>query len=483
MIENYSTLYGEQTRISSLHPLNAANKADAWQSKAINYLNEHPSSEQYNEIKTAGDETYVRMMIPMFTEPSCLKCHDPATNPLGHMRGGIDVMVPLQVFYTLTQSGFFKTLSGLFLIWVTGVAMVIVGFRVIESKAEKLRSVEIEKVKNYQNMISLVVDLIDKRDAYTAGHSHRVAQYCEMIARAVYEDEADVNKIKEAATMHDIGKIAIPDSILLKPSHLNDHEYNLIQYHLTAGYELLSRVEIYRDLSEIIRYHHERFDGTGYPQGLSGKQIPLASRIMIIADAFDAMTTDRIYKPHKSVQEALDEIERLKGAQFDPEIADIAITVLRDVNIEATSQMPQTEIEEERFAYYLKDQLTGLNNHWALEAKLGTNQSTREYLFATVIVLDNMSVFNQKHGWERGEKLLKDFGAFLNDRYAPRPVYHIFGDYYVILSAKLLDISPIHLANMEPLEGTHIGLTIRNIDLIEENVENIRRLEELLKAG
>ena len=483
MIENYSTLYGEKTRISSIHPLNPHNRADAWQTKAIEYLEEHPKIEQYNEISAQNGETYVRMMIPMITDENCLKCHDAQHNPLGKMRGGIDVSVPLQFFYALTKNSQLQTRIWLLVIWIAGVLLIFIGFRVIRSKAERLRAVELEKIKNYRNMIALVVDLIDKRDAYTAGHSHRVAEYCEMIAKAVYgDDHGMVRKVKEAATMHDIGKIAIPDSILLKPGQLNEHEFKLIQYHLTAGHELLSKVEIYRDLAEIIRYHHEHYDGTGYPEGLSGDAIPLPSRIMIIADAFDAMTTDRIYKPHKNVAEALEEIEQLKGAQFDPEIADIAIRVLRNVNIEKTSQMPQTELEEERFAYYLKDQMTGLNNHWALEAKLGANLRSREYRFATVAVLDNMSVFNRKHGWREGEQLLKEFGTILNDRYVSSPVYHIFGDYFVILSTELLDISPEELLTTAPLEGTQIGVSIRSVDLIEANVHSIRKLEDILKA-
>ena len=213
-------------------------------------------------------------------------------------------------------------------------------------------------------------------------------------------------KIKEAAILHDVGKIAIPDSILLKPGILTPIEKELINYHLTAGYELLSKVDMYKELAEIMRHHHERYDGSGYPDGLSGKQIPPLSRIMIIADAFDAMTTDRIYKPRKSVEEALKEIELLKGLQFDPEVADAAITALSHVIIKPSDRYPKTAIEEERFAYFLKDQLTGLNNHWALESILQINMHTHEYHYATVIFLENLITFNREMGWHNGDILL-----------------------------------------------------------------------------
>ncbi len=481
MINNYSTLYGEKTRISSKQPLNPANKADKWQSKAIEYLSNNRSVDEYDEIETLNDETYVRMMIPMVTDKNCQKCHDPDKNPIGGMRGGIDVSVPLENFYALTQDEFLKKLLWLPLIWITGVIAIIAGFRVIQSKAEKLRAVEVEKVKNYQNMISLVIDLIDKRDSYTAGHSHRVAEYCEMIAKEIYQDDSIIQKVKEAAIMHDIGKIAIPDSILLKPGKLNESEYQLIQYHLTASYELLSKVDLYHELAEIIRYHHERFDGTGYPEGLAGDEIPPLAHIMIIADAFDAMTTDRIYKPRKSVQEALQEIERLKGIQFDPEIADIAIHVLQNVKIELANQLPTTDLEQERFAYYLKDQLTGLNNHWALEAILGSNQQTKEYLFATVIHLEHMLAFNRKYGWEEGDLLLQEFGYMLKDLYSSNPIFRIFGDYFIILSSDVLDITPSEILKTKPIQEKNIGVKITKTHLLEENINSIRRLEEVLK--
>ncbi|TFG35785.1 MAG: HD domain-containing protein [Desulfobacterales bacterium] len=423
------------------------------------------------------------MMIPMFTEENCLKCHIPSEkNKVGEIRGGLDISVPLQKFAEMTQDILFHTYGGLSLMWLLGTGAIIVASRVTRKKALALHAKELEKIKNYQSMISLVVDLIDKRDSYTAGHSHRVSQYCELIARAMSHDEAEVRKIDEAAVLHDVGKIAIPDSILLKPGHLTPVEKELINYHLTAGYELLAKVDVYHELGEIIRHHHERYDGSGYPEGLSGDQIHPLARIMIVADAFDAMTTDRIYKPRKSVEDALKEIEAQKGHHFDPEVVDAAIAALRHVEIKAFDQLPKTEIEKERFAYYFKDQLTGLNNHWALESILQMNQQSHEYRFATVIKLENLANFNRQNGWHKGNVLLNKFGTALKNRYPHQHMYRIFGDTFVILNQYFFALAPESLTTAEFFRETNVSPTLTVINLIKEKIDSISQLEEIINT-
>lgn len=482
MMENYGTLYGEKTRISSLKPLNPDNKATSWEEKALRYLNNNPSKTEFDELQENENGSYVRMMIPMHTEKSCLKCHIPSDNKIGEIRGGIDISVPLEAFAAMTRETLVHTYGWLSLIWILGSAAIIASSIIIRNKALQLYAIELEKIKNYQSMISLVIELIDKRDSYTAGHSQRVAHYCEIIARAMYQDESIVKKIKEAAIMHDVGKIAIPDSILLKPGQLTPVEKELINYHLMAGYELLSKVDMYKELAEIIRHHHERYDGTGYPDGLAQDQIPPLSRIMIVADAFDAMTTDRIYKPRKSIEEALKEIGLLKGLQFDPDVADAAITVLQKITIEISDQYPKTAMEEERFAYYLKDQLTGLNNHWALESILNINQHTREFRFATVIALENLMYLNRQNGWHSGDVLLEKFSALLKNRFSHHHIYRIFGDTFVILSPEFLDLSPESLRTAEPFENTDISIRVTVIRLIEDKIDSISKLEETISS-
>lgn len=482
MMESYGTLYGEKTRISSLKPLNPANKAKPWEEKALRYLQANPTKTDFYELYQSNEGESIRMMIPMLVETSCLKCHAPSENKVGDIRGGISIAVPLKAFIDMTQQALINAYLWFTLIWLLVSGAIIAASKAMEKKSLQLNATEREKIKNYQSMISLIIDLIDKRDSYTAGHSQRVSHYCEIITRAMYHDEGLVNKIKEAAVLHDVGKIAIPDSILLKPEKLTPTEKELINYHLTAGYDLLSKVDMYKELAEIIRYHHERYDGAGYPQGIAGEQIPPLARIMIVADAFDAMTTDRIYKPRKSVDEAIKELELHKGSQFDPDVIDVAIAVLKDVTINAAEQFPKTSLEEERFAYYLKDQLTGLNNHWALESILKINQHTLEYRFATVITLENLMTFNRINGWHNGNILLETFSDLLKSRYQHYHIYRIFGDTFIILSQDYLDLSATIPVATKFLEEKNITLSLTVIHLIEQKIDSISRLEQVLKT-
>lgn len=482
MMESYGTLYGEKTRISSLKPLNPANKAKPWEEKALRYLQANPTKTDFYELYQSNEGESIRMMIPMLVETSCLKCHNPSENKVGDIRGGISIAVPLKAFINMTQQALINAYIWFTLIWLLVSAAIIAASKAMEKKSLQLNATEREKIKNYQSMISLIIDLIDKRDSYTAGHSQRVSHYCEIITRAMYHDEGLVNKIKEAAVLHDVGKIAIPDSILLKPEKLTPTEKELINYHLTAGYDLLSKVDMYKELAEIIRYHHERYDGAGYPQGISGEQIPPLARIMIVADAFDAMTTDRIYKPRKSVDEAIKELELHKGSQFDPDVIDVAIAVLKDVTINAAEQFPKTSLEEERFAYYLKDQLTGLNNHWALESILKINQHTFEYRFATVITLENLMTFNRINGWHNGNILLETFSDLLKSRYQHYHIYRIFGDTFIIVSQDYLDLSATIPVATKFLEEKNITLSLTVIHLIEQKIDSISRLEEVIQT-
>ena len=480
MIENYGPMFGEKTGITSLKPLNADNLADAWETKALNYLSANRTKTNFYELEKKESGISLRMLIPRVTEEYCLKCHKAPENKIGEIAGGIDIAVPLKPFTEMTREILFHTYGWLSLIWFLGTGAIIVAFRIIRKKVLELHAKEIEKIKNYRSMISLIVDLIDKRDSYTAGHSQRVSQYCEMIASALSYDESNVNKIHEAAVLHDVGKIAIPDSILLKPGNLNPVEKELIHSHLTAGYELLSKVDAYHELSDIIHQHHERYDGKGYPDGLSGEQIHPLARIMIVADAFDAMTTDRIYKPRKRVADALKEIESQKGFQFDPEVVDAASTVLRDVTIKSFNQLPKTEIEEERFAYYFKDQLTDLSNHRALESILQINQHSHEYHFATVIILENLEAFNRQNGWDKGNVLLNRFGTALKNGYPHYHIYRIFGYTFVVLSHDFLVLSSDSFRSTEFLETMTVSTTVSVIHLIKEKIDSIKKLEEII---
>jgi putative nucleotidyltransferase with HDIG domain len=159
---------------------------------------------------------------------------------------------------------------------------------------------------------------VDARDAYTAGHSRRVQQLALAIGRELGLSQAELDLLGHAALFHDIGKLAIPDAILLKPSPLSSDEWSLMQRHAEEGARIIDRLGFLGDAVPAIRHHHERWDGAGYPDGLSGEEIPLGARIIHVADALDSMLTNRIYKVARPAGEALEELRRGGGSQFCP---------------------------------------------------------------------------------------------------------------------------------------------------------------------
>ncbi len=181
-----------------------------------------------------------------------------------------------------------------------------------------------------KNTIEVLADIIDKRDAYTAQHSYRVANYCEAIANKLKLNQSDYETLITAARVHDLGKISVPDSILLKNQRLQPEERNLIIDHAMIGFTILSNLRFYKSGAKFVFHHHERYDGTGYPHGLKGDQIPLGARIMAVADSYDAMTSDRPYRKAMSVEEALTEIINNSGTQFDPGIVEVFVQIVRN---------------------------------------------------------------------------------------------------------------------------------------------------------
>jgi putative nucleotidyltransferase with HDIG domain len=159
---------------------------------------------------------------------------------------------------------------------------------------------------------------VDARDAYTAGHSRRVRQIALAIARELGLSQTELEIVGQAALFHDIGKLAVPDSILLKPGHLTDKEWMLMQRHAEEGASIINRLGFLTDAVPAIRHHHERFDGRGYPDELTGDDIPLGARIIHVADAFDSMLSTRVYRPARDTDDALREVRDNAGTQFCP---------------------------------------------------------------------------------------------------------------------------------------------------------------------
>jgi len=174
--------------------------------------------------------------------------------------------------------------------------------------------------QDYVDVIHALAGAVDARDHYTREHSNRVSAYGVIIARQMGLDEAFIESVEFGGLLHDVGKIGIPDQVLNKPGRLTEDEFTLMKTHATMGATLLRRVESLAPLVPLVLYHHERFDGRGYPEGLTGKKIPLGARILNVADSFETITSDRVYHKARSMQEGLEEIRRCSGGQFDPEV-------------------------------------------------------------------------------------------------------------------------------------------------------------------
>ena len=177
--------------------------------------------------------------------------------------------------------------------------------------------------------IETFTGFIDAKDPYTNGHSKRVAIYTKQIAQEMGYSGEDLDRIYYVALLHDCGKIGVPDSILGKPGRLTDEELEIIKSHTVQGGEILSSFKSLPNVGEGALYHHERYDGKGYPEGRSGEDIPLIARIICVADSFDAMNTNRVYRNKLSKEKIIEEIEKNKGLQFDPKIADIMLGLIR----------------------------------------------------------------------------------------------------------------------------------------------------------
>lgn len=171
---------------------------------------------------------------------------------------------------------------------------------------------------------------LDYRDQSTSGHSRRVANLTVSVARAYGVDGNALQQVEQGALLHDIGKLKIPDSILWKPSQLDDEEWVTMRRHPEYGYEMLRSLEFLDEAAELVLSHHEKFDGSGYPRGLRGELIPLGARIFSVVDAVDAMIYKRPYNAPISFKAAAEEIRRCAGTQFDPDLVPMTIEVLGD---------------------------------------------------------------------------------------------------------------------------------------------------------
>ena len=289
------------------------------------------------------------------------------------------------------------------------------------------RSRKIEQM-SYQT-IQTLAHAIDAKDPYTRGHSTRVSQYAVAMAKALGWDEERVNDLRFSALLHDIGKIGVPDSILNNPKRLTDVEYDIIKSHTTMGGDILRDRIMIASAEDIARSHHERYDGRGYPRGLKGEAISEGARIVAIADAFDAMSTNRVYRRACDRDHILSELEQGKGGQFDPNYADVFIDLWQrgklddiiqndapedDDSIEAASALLQQVVETfvTQNAADDVDITTGVLTRSAGEAAIAQRMKDAGGCFVFFDV-DNLKKINDTYGHEAGDKALRLMGNVL----------------------------------------------------------------------
>lgn len=220
----------------------------------------------------------------------------------------------------------FWAIMVLFIVWSTSVVAYII-YRIREAGYERNERIKDNIISQAMNAIA---NLVDAKDPYTKGHSTRVSYYTQKIAEKMGLHETEVKNLGYIALMHDCGKIGIPDNILTKPARLTDEEFKIMQGHTTYGGKALEEFTSMDGIVEGALYHHERYDGKGYPKKLKGENIPLYARIIGVADALDAMNSDRCYRPHLKPEVIKQELKKNSGSQFDPDIVECALELIED---------------------------------------------------------------------------------------------------------------------------------------------------------
>ncbi len=316
-----------------------------------------------------------------------------------------------------------------------------------------------EKSKELEDMtlqtITAIAGTIDAKDSYTEGHSSRVAQYSRALAKSLGKNEEECQRIYNIALLHDIGKIGVPDSVLHKPGRLTPEEYELVRQHPTIGAKILRGVKAFPGLEIGALYHHERYDGAGYPEGLSGKNIPEEARIICVADTFDAMNTNRVYRKRFKKDAILEELERCSGSQFDPEIAKKMQELLLDGTIdelekkahqndrrhfpdESEEELPLAELSslliskltDEHSEKYLLDSLADKETFSLVEQDIINSLKTSDGCMLLIDV-DEMGEFNRSHGLLQGDFVLAEIAQVLISTERQMPVCRLEGDEFL----------------------------------------------------
>lgn len=248
------------------------------------------------------------------------------------LTGHKDLAPPLETIKKLDIQGYCEKgdkFDQLLLLIESGIKS-IKQMREIKRINDELSDAKDQLERAYLESIQTLRYTVEAKDTYTRGHSDRVSEFAVLIGQKMGLSEVELKTLKIGGLFHDIGKIGIPDSILLKETRLSDDEYSEIKHHPSIGAHILSNATIFADIIPIVKHHHERYDGSGYPGRLKGEEIPYLARITAIADSFDAMTSRRTYRDSLPMDVVISEFRRCRGTQFDPELDDVFLDILEN---------------------------------------------------------------------------------------------------------------------------------------------------------
>lgn len=308
----------------------------------------------------------------------------------------VSVMIDgISTYFVVSLSGIFVGI-GMIILFSLNVLRTAGNIHMMELRRQKKelakRKRQLEKVS--LQMIQTLSTTIEAKDEYARGHSHRVAEYAALIAGELGWSSEEIMNLKYAAHLHDIGKIGIPDMLLNKPARLTPEEYSVIKEHTVIGAEILKNISLIPHVAEVARSHHEHYDGTGYPDGLAGEDIPLSARIVAIADSYDAMNSRRIYRNALPPEKIFEEIENNRGIQFDPELADIFLKLLCDDRVQICEHCEFSEDDPE--LPFIENEIENFVSN--VMSKLQTQEDSESFDFLTGLPMRS-----------RGEKLTAQF--------------------------------------------------------------------------
>lgn len=312
----------------------------------------------------------------------------------------------------------------------------------VEQKTRQVEQLSFE-------IIATIASMIEAKDKYTKGHSIRVAEYSAMLAEELGWDEEKIKNLKYIALLHDIGKVGIPDRILNKPGRLTDNEFSIIKSHTTIGGDILKDIETISFVDAGAKYHHERYEGGGYPSGMGGKDIPAVARIISIADAYDAMNSKRVYRDVLPKDMVREEMLKGKGTQFDPEYLDIFMKLYNEDKLYVAPEVEEEKektitgegslliqqimksIEEEARKVGDTDYLTGLLSRMKGEERISEAMLEGNGCFAFVD-LDNLKRTNDTMGHLAGDYALMAVGEVLSEHSRNSVAMRLGGDEFVL---------------------------------------------------